>query len=198
MGKIIVSENITLDGVFADPMGEEGPGRGGWFTRTQEADRAAFAELSQQEALGAEALLLGRRTCAWFAERWPARTGQWADKLNGMPKYVVSTSADDPGWTNTTVLTGDVVEAVEKLKDAVDGEIFVYGSGRLVRTLLGHDLVDELRLFTYPLVLGAGGHLFSGIGEAKPLNLVSTRTAGEGLVLLTYRPSGEMRTGGAD
>lgn len=197
MGKIIVSENITLDGVFADPMGEQGPGRGGWFTRAREADRAAFAELSQQEALGAEALLLGRRTCAWFAERWPARTGEWADKLNGMPKYVVSTSADDPGWTNTTVLTGDVVEAVEKLRDAVDGEIFVYGSGRLVRTLMEHGLVDELRLFTYPLVLGSGEHLFSGISEAKPLNLVSTRRAGDGLALLTYRPSDETRTGGA-
>jgi dihydrofolate reductase len=197
MGKIIVSENITLDGVFADPMGEEGSGRGGWFTRAREADRAAFAELSQAEALGAEALLLGRRTCAWFAERWPARTGQWADKLNGMPKYIVSASTDDPGWTNTTVLTGDVVEAVEKLRDVVDGEIFVYGSGRLVRTLLDQDLVDELRLFTYPLVLGAGEHLFSGVSGAKPLNLVSTRRAGEGLVLLTYRPFGERRTGGA-
>lgn len=197
MGKIIVSENITLDGVFADPMGEEGSGRGGWFARTQEADRAAFAELSQQEALGAEALLLGRRTCAWFAERWPARTGAWADKLNSMPKYVVSTSTDDPGWTNTTVLTGDVVEAAEKLRQAVDGEIFVYGSGRLVRTLLEQDLVDELRLFTYPLVLGTGEHLFSGISEAKPLNLVSTRRVGEGLVLLTYRPTGETRTGDA-
>ena len=197
MGQIIVSENITLDGVFADSTGDEGSGRGSWFARVPEADLAAFAEFSRQEALGAEALLLGRRTCGWFAERWPERTGEWADKLNGMPKYVVSSSADDPGWTNTTVLTGDVVEAVEKLRQAVDGEIFVYGSGRLVRTLMDHDLVDELRLFIYPLVLGAGEQLLSGVSGAKPLSLVSTRTAGEGLVLLTYRPSGETRAGGA-
>jgi dihydrofolate reductase len=196
MGKIIVSENITLDGVFADPTGEEGSVPGGWFARVPAADRAAFAELSRQEALGAEALLLGRRTCAWFAERWPARTGEWADKLNGMPKYVVSTSAEDPGWTNTTVLAGDVVEAVEKLRQAVDGEVFVYGSGRLVRTLMNHDLVDELRLFTYPLVLGVGEHLLSGIGSPMPLSLVSARGVGESLVLLTYRPSGERRAGG--
>ncbi|HEX4791366.1 MAG TPA: dihydrofolate reductase family protein [Actinospica sp.] len=197
MGRIIVSENVTLDGMFADPMGEEDSARDGWFSRTREADRAAFAELSRQEALGAEALLLGRRTCAWFAGRWPERTGEWADKLNGMPKYVVSTSTDDPGWTNTTVLTGDVVEAVGKLRQAVDGEIFVYGSGRLVRTLLEDDLVDELRLFTYPLVLGAGEHLLSGISRPKLLSLVSTRRLGEDLLLLTYRPSGEGRTGGA-
>ena len=197
MGKIIVSENITLDGMFADPMSEQDSAGDGWFARIRDADRAAFAELSRQEALGAEALLLGRRTCAWFAERWPQRTGEWADKLNGMPKYVVSTSPEDPGWTNTTVLNGDVVEAVEKLRQAVDGETFVYGSGRLVRTLLEHDLVDELRLFAYPLVLGAGEHLLSGISRAKPLSLVSVLRAGEGLALLTYRPSGARRTGGA-
>jgi dihydrofolate reductase len=192
MGKIIISENITLDGMFADPMGEQDAARDGWFARARDADRAAFAEASRQEALGAEALLLGRRTCAWFAERWPARTGAWADKLNGMPKYVVSTSTDDPGWTNTTVLTGDVVEAVEKLRQAVDGEIFVYGSGRLVRTLMEHDLVDELRLFTYPLVLGAGEHLFSGVSTVNPLHLVSAGKVGEDLVLLTYRPSSDV------
>ncbi len=193
MGKIIISENITLDGMFADPMGEQDAARDGWFARARDADRAAFAEVSRQEALGAEALLLGRRTCAWFAERWPARTGAWADKLNGMPKYVVSNSTDDPGWTNTTVLTGDVVEAVEKLRGAVDGEIFVYGSGRLVRTLMEHDLVDELRLFTYlARVLGAGEHLFSGISTVKPLRLDSARRVGEDLVLLTYRPSSDV------
>jgi dihydrofolate reductase len=192
MGKIIISENITLDGMFADPMGEQDAARDGWFARARDADRAAFAEASRQEALGAEALLLGRRTCAWFAERWPARTGAWADKLNGMPKYVVSTSTDDPGWTNTTVLTGDVVEAVEKLRQAVDGEIFVYGSGRLVRTLMEHDLVDELRLFTYPLVLGAGEHLFSGVSTVNLLHLVSAGKVGEDLVLLTYRPSSDV------
>ena len=190
MGKIIISENITLDGMFADPMGEQDPARDGWFTRIWDADRAAFAEISREEALGAQALLLGRRTCAWFAERWPSRTGAWADKLNSMPKYVISTSTDDPGWTNTTVLTGDVVEAVEKLRQAVDGEILVHGSGRLVRTLTQHDLVDELRLLTYPLVLGTGEHLFNGIKSVKPLRLVSARRVGEDLVLLTYRPSG--------
>jgi dihydrofolate reductase len=191
MGKIIVSENVTLDGVFADPMGEEDPSHDSWFTRIGDADRAAFAELAGEEAAGAAALLLGRRTCAWFAERWPSRTGAWADKLNSMPKYVVSSSAEDAGWTNTAVLTGDVIEAAEKLKQAVDGEIFVYGSGQLVRALTEHDLVDEVRLLVYPIVLGFGRHLFTGITSVQSLRLASARTVGQDLVLLTYRPGGQ-------
>jgi dihydrofolate reductase len=190
MGKIIVSENITLDGVFADPTGEEDPAHDAWFTWVGDADRAAFAERSAAEAAGTEALLLGRRTCGWFAERWSARTGAWADKLNSMPKYIASTGAEDAGWTNTTVLSGDVPEAVEKLKQAVDGDIVVYGSGRLARTLSEHDLIDEVRLLVYPVVVGSGGHLFTGVGKAKRLTLVSTQAVGEQLVALTYRRGG--------
>jgi dihydrofolate reductase len=187
MGKIIVSENVTLDGVVEDPTGDEGFRRGGWFTRVGNRDREAWAKLELDEALGAQALLLGRRTYQFFAARWPSRSGQWADRLNRLPKYVVSATLQDPDWSNTTVLTGDVVPAITTLTRKINGDIVVYASFRLMRTLLEHDLVDELRLTIYPCVLGAGERLFGDSGYAKHLRLVGTRTVGDNLALLTYR-----------
>jgi dihydrofolate reductase len=188
MGKIIVSENVTLDGVIEDPTGEEGFPRGGWFGRIGDRDREAWAQVERDEALGAAALLLGRRSYEFFAARWPSRTGAWADRLNSMPKYVVSTTLVDPRWHNSTVLTGDVLTEVGKLKDSVDGDLVVYASGRLVHTLVEHDLVDELRLTVYPFVLGAGRRLFEETSGTRPVRLVDTRTVGDNLALLTYRP----------
>ncbi|MFF1613761.1 dihydrofolate reductase family protein [Amycolatopsis sp. NPDC058278] len=188
MGKLIISENVTLDGVVQDPTGEEGSGRGSWFTWISDEDRAAWARIEYEEALGAEALLMGRRTHAYFLGRgWASRTGEWADRLRSLPKYVVSSSAvEDAGWGEPTVLAGDVVREVAKLKEEVSGEIVVYGSARLVHTLIEHDLADEVRLMTYPFVVGAGERLFPPTTGVKPARLVGTRTVGTALALLTY------------
>ena len=188
MGKIVISENVSLDGVVQDPTGEEGFARGGWFLRTSQADREAWATVELDEALGAEALLLGRRSDEWFATRWASRSGTWADRLNSMPKYVVSSTLREPRWTNATVLGGDVVDEVAALKERIGGEIVVYASARLVRTLLEHDLVDELRLTVHPIVVGAGERLVGETGAASPLRLVEARTVGDGLALLVHRP----------
>src|SRR5579862_1475359 len=186
MGKIVISTNVSLDGVVQDPDGKEGFGRGGWFGRSGGKDVDEFARISHAEALSTAALLLGRRTEEWFAARWPSRTGEWADQLNGMPKYVVSATLQDPAWTNVTVLKGDAVEEVTRLKQEVDGDIVVYASYQLGRTLLDHDLVDELRLTVYPVVLGAGERLFGETTDKKPMRLVEIRTLGEGLAFQTY------------
>lgn len=186
MGKIVISENVALDGVVQDATGDEGFARGGWFGRIGARDRKEWAELEFAEAMAAEALLLGRRTCEWLAARWPSRTGEWADRLNGMPKYVVSSTMTEPAWSNSTVLGGDVLQEVATLKQDVDGDIVVYGSFQLGRTLLEHDLVDELRLLVYPVVVGAGERLFGATGDTKPLRLVDARTVGDSLALLTY------------
>jgi dihydrofolate reductase len=183
MGKIVVSENVTLDGVVQDPTGEEGFRFGGWFGRITEKDREAFAEVLYAEALAAEALLLGGRSYQWFTERWAARPGEWADRLRSLPKYVVSATVEDLGWGNTTVLP---VDEVAKLKDNVDGDIVVYASGRLVHTLMERGLVDELRLMVCPVVLGAGERLFAGTTGGTPLRRIGTRTVGDSLALLTY------------
>ena len=184
MGKIIVSDNVSLDGVIQDPAGDEGFRHGGWVGLIK--DHPELSKLALDEALGAEALLLGRRSDEWFATRWNGRTGEWADKLNTMPKYVVSSTPESPRWSNATVLTGDVVAEIAKLKQEIDGEILVYASYRLVRTLMEHDLVDELRLVVFPVVLGAGNRLFDDIGDKRSLRLLGTRTVGEGLAFLTY------------
>jgi dihydrofolate reductase len=186
MGKIIVSENVTLDGVVQDPTGEDGFRHGGWFGQFGGKDLEEWAKVELDEALGAEALLLGRRSDEWFATRWASRTGEWADRLNSMPKYVVSSTLEHPAWNNSTVLAGDVVNEVSKLKQELDGDIVVYASLQLVRTLMEHDLVDELRLTVYPVVLGAGERLFGETSDKKPMRLRSTRTVGDGLAYLTY------------
>ncbi|MEV4106071.1 dihydrofolate reductase family protein [Nonomuraea sp. NPDC049695] len=189
MGKIVISENVSLDGVIQDATGEEGLGRGNWFTHISDEDRQEWTKVELEEALGAEALLLGRRTYAWFVARgWVSRSGEWADRLRSLPKYVVSAGAlEDPTWINSVVLKGDVVKEVAKLKRQMDGDIVVYGSGRLVHTLMEHDLVDELRLMTYPIVVGAGARLFGETSGVKPMRLVGTRAVGDGLAFLTYQ-----------
>jgi dihydrofolate reductase len=184
MGKIVISENVTLDGVIQDPVGDEGFSRGGWFLETRRGEDGDRYTLDQ--ALGAEAWLLGRRSYEFFAGRWPSRDGDLADRLNGMPKYVVSSTLTDPEWSNSTVLSGDVIEAVSRLKRELDGEIVVPGSYQLARTLIGHDLVDELRLEVYPVVLGAGDRLFDGFGDKRSLRLVNSRTVGDGIAILGY------------
>jgi dihydrofolate reductase len=186
MGKIVVTTNVSLDGAVQDPDGQEGFDRGGWFGQFGGKDLEAWARLETDEALGAQALLLGRRSDEWFASRWSSRTGEWADKLNALPKYVVSGTVNDARWGNATVLTGDVVDEVSRLKAKLDGEILVYASYQLVRTLLEHDLVDELRLVVFPVVLGAGERLFGETSGEKPLRLVATETIGDGLAFLTY------------
>jgi len=186
MGKIIVSENVSLDGVVQDPTGEDGFRHGGWFTQMGDKDRDEWAKVELAEALGAEALLLGRRSDEYFAARWLSRTGEWADRLNSLPKYVVSATLEKPRWSNSTVLKGDVVHRVSKLKQELAGDIVVYASNQLVDTLMEHDLVDELRLMIYPVVLGAGERLFSQASEKKPLRLIRTCAVGDGLAYLTY------------
>ena len=200
MAKIVISENISLDGVVQDPTGDEGFRHGGWTSRIADSDRAEWARILLDEALGAEALLLGRRSDEWFATRWLSRSGPWADRLNSMPKYVVSSTLDEPRWGNATVLAGNVVDEVSKLKQQLDGDIVVYGSTQLVPKLIEHDLADEVRLFIYPVVLGSGRRLFAGISQAKPLRLAAAQSVGDSLALLTYQrgpapAAGTERTG---
>ena len=186
MGKIVISENVSLDGVMQDPTGEEGFRLGGWFTQIGDSDYAAWAAVFEDEAMGAEAMLMGRRSDEWFAERWLSRTGEWAERLNSLPKYVVSSTLDEARWTNSTVLKGDVVAEVSRLRDSLGGDIVVNGSAQLVRTLLEHDLADELRLMVFPIALGEGERLFDVVGERKRLRLADIRTVGDSLALLTY------------
>jgi dihydrofolate reductase len=186
MGKIVISENVSLDGVVQDPTGDEGFRHGGWFGQIGDKDREEWAKVELHEALGTEALLLGRRSYAWFAARWPSRRGEWADRLNSLPKYVVSSTLEDPDWNNSTVLKGDVVNEVSKVKQELDGEIVVYASRQLVRTLMKHDLIDELRLMVYPVVLGDGERLFGETSDKKSMRRLSTRTVGDGIAYLTY------------
>jgi dihydrofolate reductase len=188
MGKIIISENVSLDGVIQDPAGDEGFQRGGWVGRVGDRGREEAAQVLLEEALGTEAMLLGRRSYEFLAARWPSRTGALADRLNSKPKYVVSSTLQDPAWNNTTVLKGNVVNEVSKLKQQLAGEIVVPASFQLVRTLIEHDLADELRLMIYPVVLGAGERLFGETSDKKPLRLISTRTVGNDLAYLTYQP----------
>jgi len=186
MGKIVISQNVSLDGVVQDPTGEEGFRHGGWFGQVGDKDREEWAKIELEEALGAEALLLGRRSDEYFGPRWTGRSGEWADRLNGLPKYVVSSTLVNPEWSNSTVLKGEVVNEVSKLKQELDGEIVVYASRQLVHTLMEHDLVDELRLMVYPFVLGAGERLFGETSDKKSIRPLHARTVGDSLVYLTY------------
>ena len=184
MGSIIVSDNISLDGVMQDPAGDEGFARGGWVGAI--ADRPELGQLALDDALGSDAMLMGRRTYEWFAGRWPSRTGPLADRLNGLPKYVVSSTLREPAWNNTTVLAGDLLAEVAELKRRVDRDILVTASARIVRTLLEHDLVDELRLKVFPLVLGAGDRLFGQTSDTKQMRLVDTRQIDGDTAYLVY------------
>ena len=184
MGKIVISENATLDGIVQDPAGDEGFRVGGWVGLIK--DRPEVAKLALDEALRAEALLLGRRSYEWFAARWPSRTGELADRLNSLPKYVVSSTLEDPAWNNSAVLKGDAVDAVSELKQTLEGEIVVPASIQLVHTLLEHDLVDELRLKIFPVVLGAGERLFGETSDEKPMRLLASQTVERDVAFLTY------------
>ena len=188
MGTIVISgpQNVSLDGVVQDPTGEEGFERGGWFVQSGGKDLEEWSKVALDEALGAQAWLLGRRSYEYFGVRWQSRSGALADRLNSMPKYVVSSTLEDPRWTNVTVLKGNVVDEVTRLKQELDGDIVVYASYQLGRTLIEHDLVDELRLFVFPVVLGAGERLFGETSGKKPIRLVDSRTVGDGLAFLTY------------
>jgi dihydrofolate reductase len=184
MGKIVISENVSLDGVIQDPAGDEGFRLGGWVGLIK--DRPELNKLALDEALGTEALLLGRRSYEWFATRWPSRSGELADRLNSLPKYVVSSTLEHPDWNNSTVLKGDVLKEVSKLKHELNGKIVVPASFQLVRMLMEHDLVDELRLKIFPVVLGAGERLFGETSDKKAMRLVGTQTVEGDVVFLTY------------
>ena len=186
MAKIIVSDNVTLDGVVQDPTGEEGFRHGGWFARVGNNDREAFAKAALDEALGAGAFLVGRRTYEFLASRWPSRSGPLADRLNSLPKYVVSSTLETPEWNNTVVIKGDAATEVSKLKQHLHGEIIVPASFQLVRTLIEHDLVDEFRLMVYPFMLGDGRRFFDEIHNKLSLHLVDNRTLGDELTYVTY------------
>ena len=186
MGKIVVSENVSLDGVVQDPAGDEGFSRGGWVGLI--AAREDVAKIALDEAVRAEAFLLGRRSYEWLAARWPSRSGDLADRLNSLPKYVVSSTLEDPDWNNSTILKGDPVDKVSKLKQGLKGEIVVVGTFQLLRTLIEHDLVDELRLMIIPVVLGAGERLFGETTEMKPMRLIDAQTIDHGVAFLTYEP----------
>jgi dihydrofolate reductase len=185
MGKVVVSQFISLDGVIEDPGGAEEFDRGGWafkFDRGPEGDKFKL-----DEVMASEVLLLGRVTYEGFAEAWPSRSGDFADKINGMPKYVVSATLKDPEWNNSTVIGGDVAEAVARLRQDVDGDVLVNGSVQLVQTLMEHDLVDEYRLMVFPTILGAGKRLFGETSHAAALRLVDAKPAGQTLILV-YEP----------
>jgi dihydrofolate reductase len=184
VARIVVSDNLSLDGVIQDPAGDEGFERGGWVGLI--AGRPELAALALEEALGSDAMLMGRRTYEWFAARWPSRTGALADRLNGMPKFVVSSTLKHPAWSNSTVLNGDLLTEVTRLKREFDGDIVVPASYRIVRTLLEHDLVDQLRLKLFPVVLGAGDRLFGDTGATTALFLADVRTLDGDTTYLTY------------
>jgi dihydrofolate reductase len=187
MAKIIVTEFVSLDGVMEDPGGAEDFKYGGWtfeIPRGDEGDR-----FKVEETMESDALLLGRVTYEGFATAWPTREGEFADKFNAMPKYVVSSTLGTADWNNSTVLEGDAVEAVRKLRKEQDGSIVVHGSATLVQALLENDLVDELRLMVFPVVLGAGRRLFGETSDKKRFELVESRTVGDGVAILVYRPA---------
>ena len=187
MGQIIVSTNVSLDGVVQDPDGKEGFRHGGWFVQSGGSDLAEWAAFEQAEAERTSALLLGRHSDAWFAARWPdSRPGGWAERLRSLPKYVVSATLEEPIWSNATVLSGDVVDEVTTLKHEIDGDIVVYGSRQLVGTLIEHDLVDQVRLIVFPIVLGSGDRLFAETTDSKALRLTESGTIGVGLTYVVY------------
>jgi dihydrofolate reductase len=189
VGRIVVTEFVSLDGVMEDPGGAESFRHGGWSFEIERGDEGNTFKLD--ETLSSEALLLGRATYEGFAEAWPSREGEFADKFNTMPKYVVSSTLGEPQWNNSTVLKGDAAEEVAKLKQEQDGDIVVHGSAQLVQALIEHDLVDELRLMVYPVVLGSGKRLFGETSDKKRLRLVDSQVVGDGVLILRYEPGSE-------
>ena len=187
MGRIVVTEFVSLDGVMEDPGGSESFEHGGWTFEIARGDEGDKFKLD--EAIESDALLLGRVTYEGFAAAWPSREGEFADKFNGMPKYVVSSTLETAEWNNSTLLNGDVVEEVSTLRRDVDGEIVVHGSAKLVQTLVEHDLADELRLMVFPVVLGTGKRLFGDTSDKKRLQLVDSKVVGDGVAILVYRPT---------
>ncbi len=187
MGRIVVTEFISLDGVIEDPGGSEDYKYGGWSFEISRGDEGDQFKLD--ETMQAEALLLGRRTYEGFAAAWPSREGEFADKFNNMPKYVVSSTLKDPEWTNTTVLGDDLAAEVSRLRQELDGDIVVHGSAQLVQALVDQGLVDELRLMVFPVVLGAGKRLFGETSDKRPLRLSDSKIVGDGVAILTYEPA---------
>ena len=187
MSRIVVSEFVSLDGVMEDPGGSEHFERGGWVFEISQGEGGAQFKL--EETMGSDALLLGRKTYDGFAEAWPEREGEFADRFNSMPKYVISSTLENPAWNNSTVLGGDVVDEVTKLRAASGGDIVVHGSARLVQTLIENDLVDELRLMIFPVVLGSGKRLFGETSGKRRMLLAESRTVGEGVTIAIYRPA---------
>lgn len=183
MAQIVISTNLSLDGVVQDPDGGEGSPRGGWFAAHGGGDLERWSDLVARESYASTALLLGRRTDAWFASRWLSRDTEWARHLNAMPKHVVSSSAEPAAWSNATVVPFDAVAA---LKDRLDGDVLVYASYALSRALLDAGLVDELRLFVFPVVVGAGLRLFQDVASPAGLTLRDTRRVGDGLLHVRY------------
>ncbi len=188
MGKIIATEYVSLDGVVQAPGGHEDFEHAGWSFEVERGE--GFEQFKLNETLDSEALLLGRVTYEIFAASWPSMEGEVADKLNAMPKYVVSSTLEEGEWNNSTVLKGDVAEEVSRLRQQLGGEIVVHGSPRLTQTLLEHDLVDELRMAVFPIVLGRGKRLFGETGGKKRLRLTDSRTVGDGITILVYEPAG--------
>jgi dihydrofolate reductase len=187
MGRIVVTEFVSLDGVMEAPGGGEGFKHAGWtfeIARGPEGDKFKL-----DEVMDAQAQLLGRVTFEGFAAAWPSMQGPFADKFNSMPKYVVSSTLDNPEWNNSTVLTGDVVQEVSKLRDSLNGDILVAGSAQLVQTLIENDLVDELRLMVFPVVLGQGKRLFLATSDKKRLRLADSKIVGDGIAILVYKPA---------
>ena len=191
MGTIVVTEFVSLDGVVEAPGGGEEFEHGGW---TFEIDRGSEGDqFKLEETMDSAGLLLGRKTYEGFAAAWPKMQGEFAEKFNGMPKYVVSSTLRSPEWNNSTVLSGDLVEEVTQLKRSVDGRIVVHGSAQLAQALLEHDLVDELRLMVFPVVLGSGKRLFGASGK-KPMQLTDSQVVGDGVAIMTYVPTAERST----
>jgi len=181
----VVTEFVSLDGVMEDPGGDGNFKHKGWtfkFNRGEAGDK-----FKVDETRDSEALLLGRVTYEGFAAAWPSRDGEFADRFNSMPKYVVSSTLEKADWNNSTVLKGDVLQEVSKLKHRLDGNIVVHGSAQLVQTLLANDLVDELRLMVFPVVLGSGKRLFGATSDSKRMQLVESKTVGDGIAILIYK-----------
>ena len=188
MGRIVITEFVSLDGVMEDPGGSEDFEYGGWSFEYERGDEGDKFKLD--ETMASDALLLGRVTYEGFADSWPQREGEFADKFNDMPKYVVSSTLTDPDWKNTTVIDGDLADAVAKLRESHDGDVVVHGSAQLAQALIENDLVDEVRLMVFPVVLGKGKRIFGETSAKKPLRLSDTKTVGDGVAILVYEPAG--------